>query len=72
MSGAQSAAGISGSLFNTKSGEAILRYLKARPRCACRNVFVTLQQPYRPVSAAGMWRTVSRRFKLRLVGGICG
>ena len=38
-------------------GEAILRYLKARPRYACRNVFVTLQQPYRPVSAAGMWRT---------------
>ena len=45
-------------------GEAILRYLKARPRCACRNVLVTLQRPYRPMSAAGMWRTVSRRFKL--------
>jgi integrase/recombinase XerD len=45
-------------------GEAILRYLKVRPRCACRNVFVTFQQPYRPVSGAGMWRVVSRRFEL--------
>lgn len=45
-------------------GEAILRYLKARPRCACRNIFVTFQQPYRPVSAVGMWRIVSHRFKI--------
>ena len=46
-------------------GEAILRYLtKGRPRCACRNVFVTLGQPYRPLSAVAMWQTVSRRFDL--------
>jgi site-specific recombinase XerD len=45
-------------------GEAILRYLKARPRCACRNVFVTLGQPYRPVSGGGMYSTVKRRFKV--------
>jgi site-specific recombinase XerD len=45
-------------------GEAILRYLKARPRCACRNVFVTLGQPYRRVSAGGMYSTVRRRFKV--------
>jgi integrase/recombinase XerD len=42
-------------------GEAILRYLKARPRCACRNVFVTFQQPYRPVSGCAMWAVVRHR-----------
>jgi integrase/recombinase XerD len=36
-------------------GDAILRYLKhARPRCACRVLFVTLKQPYRPLSATGL------------------
>jgi site-specific recombinase XerD len=45
-------------------GEAILRYLMARPCCACRNVFVTLSQPYRRVSAGGMYSTVKRRFKV--------
>jgi integrase/recombinase XerD len=46
-------------------GEAILRYLtKGRPRCPCRNVFVTLGQPYRPLTAVSMWQIVSRRFDL--------
>jgi len=46
-------------------GEAILRYLtKGRPRCLCRTVFVTLGQPYRPLSAVAMWQIVSRRFEL--------
>lgn len=46
-------------------GEAILRYLtKGRPRCPCRNVFVTLGQPYRPLTAVAIWQTVSRRFDL--------
>lgn len=43
-------------------GEAILRYLRVRPRCACRNVFVTFQQPYRPVSGVAVWAVVSHRF----------
>lgn len=43
-------------------GEAILRYLKVRQRCACRNVFVTFQQPYRPVSGCAMWAVVNHRF----------
>lgn len=43
-------------------GEAILAYLqKGRPRCVCRNVFVTLQVPYRPISPAGMWVIVKKR-----------
>jgi integrase/recombinase XerD len=44
-------------------GEAILRYLKVRPQCACRNVFVSFQQPYRPVSGGAMWKIVSSHFR---------
>jgi len=44
-------------------GEAILRYLKVRPRCDCRNVFVTFQGPHRPMLNFGMWNIVSRRYK---------
>jgi site-specific recombinase XerD len=45
-------------------GEAILRYLtKGRPHCQCRNVFVTLGQPYRPLVGPAMWQIVNRRFK---------
>jgi site-specific recombinase XerD len=45
-------------------GEAIIGYLtKGRPRCACRNVFVTLGQPHRPLSASAMWQIVSGRFR---------
>jgi site-specific recombinase XerD len=37
-------------------GDAILKYLtKARPRTACRNVFVTLRPPYRPLNASTMY-----------------
>ena len=36
-------------------GDAIVRYLRhARPPCACRTLFVTLKQPYRPLSASGL------------------
>ena len=36
---------------------------KLRPRCACRNVFVSYQRPYRPLSGPGMWHLVSHRFE---------
>jgi integrase/recombinase XerD len=45
-------------------GEAILGYLtKARPRCPCRHLFVTLHPPYRPIALASMWQIVSSRMK---------
>jgi integrase/recombinase XerD len=45
-------------------GEAILRYLtKGRPRCPCRHVFVTLGQPYRPLSPSAMWQIASLRLR---------
>jgi integrase/recombinase XerD len=37
-------------------GDAVLKYMtKARPRTACRNVFVTLRPPYRPLNASTMY-----------------
>ena len=43
-------------------GDAILRYLRhARPPCACRVLFLTLKQPYRPLSASGLSAMVSVR-----------
>ena len=45
-------------------GEKIIRYLKhGRPKCACRNLFVSLKPPYRPVDSASLWVVVSRRMK---------
>jgi integrase/recombinase XerD len=43
-------------------GDAIVRYLRhARPPCACRALFVTLKQPYRPLSAGGLGAMVAIR-----------
>ena len=45
-------------------GDAILHYLqKARPRCACRHLFVTLHPPYRPVGTSALWWITSSRIK---------
>jgi integrase/recombinase XerD len=43
-------------------GEAILRYLRqVRPRCARRELFLTLKAPFRPLSAGGLYHLVSSR-----------
>jgi integrase/recombinase XerD len=45
-------------------GEAILDYLRyGRPHCACRNVFLTLQLPYRPLGGRSMSGVVGKRIK---------
>jgi site-specific recombinase XerD len=45
-------------------GDAILHYLReARPRCACRHLFVTLHPPYRPVGTSALWWITSSRIK---------
>ena len=47
-------------------GEAILRYLQqVRPRCARRELFLTLKAPFRPLSAGGLYRVVSSRLAQR-------
>lgn len=35
-------------------GDAIIAYLKSRPRCRYREVFLTLRQPYRPLSGGAL------------------
>jgi integrase/recombinase XerD len=45
-------------------GNAILRYLqKCRPRCACRNLFVTLKPPYKPIRSATLWTIIANRIR---------
>jgi integrase/recombinase XerD len=44
------------------AGDAILRYLQlVRPRCARREVFLTLKAPFRPLSTGGLYHVVSSR-----------
>lgn len=50
--------------LTTEMGNALLRYLKeARPRSACREVFLTLRQPYRPVSVGALSSMVQKQQK---------
>jgi len=43
-------------------GDAILRYLQqVRPRCARREIFLTLKAPFRPLSAGALYHLVSSR-----------
>jgi integrase/recombinase XerD len=48
--------------LQSEVGESIAHYLqKARPKCSCRNVFVTLNPPYRPVLGHSMATIISLR-----------
>lgn len=43
-------------------GEALLRYLReVRPRCAHREIFLTLKAPFRPLSPSGLYHVVNSR-----------
>jgi integrase len=50
--------------LTTEAGNALLRYLKdVRPRSAHREIFLTLRQPYRPVSVGAMSSMVQKEQK---------
>lgn len=50
--------------LTAEMGNALLRYLKeVRPRSACREVFLTLRQPYRPVSVGAFSSMVQKQQK---------
>jgi site-specific recombinase XerD len=52
--------------LTTEVGNALLRYLKeVRPRCAHREVLLTLRRPYRPVSV-GALSTMTQKLQKRL------
>jgi len=41
-------------------GQAILDYLqRGRPRCSVRNLFLTVQTPYRPLNSGNVWEIVA-------------
>jgi site-specific recombinase XerD len=43
-------------------GDAILEYIrKARPQTSCRNLFLTLNPPYRSIGQSSIWRITSLR-----------
>lgn len=43
-------------------GEAVLRYVRqTRPPSPCREIFLTLRAPFRPLSAGGLYHVVSSR-----------
>jgi integrase/recombinase XerD len=43
-------------------GDAILEYIrKARPQTSCRNLFLTLNPPYRSIGHSSLWRITSLR-----------
>jgi integrase/recombinase XerD len=45
-------------------GEIILKYLQfGRPRSSCRNLFLTLKPPYRPVRPATLWTIFGKRIE---------
>jgi site-specific recombinase XerD len=49
--------------LTTETGNALLRYLEVRPRSPRREVFLTLRQPYRPVSVGGFSSLIQKRQK---------
>lgn len=45
-------------------GEKLIRYLReARPHCQCMNVFVTRNQPYRPIGKTSVYAVVAKRMR---------
>ena len=45
-------------------GEAIIRYIKnARPKSSCRELFLTMRAPFRPLSSGTLWPVVARRLR---------
>ncbi len=49
--------------LTTEAGNALLRYLEVRPKSQRREVFLTLRQPYRPISVGGFSSLIQKRQK---------
>ncbi len=50
--------------LTTEAGNALLRYLEVRPKSQRREVFLTLRQPYRPISVGGFSSLIQKRQKV--------
>jgi integrase/recombinase XerD len=51
-----------------EAGAAIIRYLRVRPKCKRREVFLTQTQPYQALTGAGLGHRV--RFRIRQMGTV--
>jgi site-specific recombinase XerD len=50
--------------LSAQVGDALLRYLTTvRPRCACREVFLSLKAPVHPLGNSALWQLVHRRMQ---------
>jgi integrase/recombinase XerD len=59
--------------FPSDVRQAVLNYIRMRPRCSCRHLFVTLRTPYRPIGKSSLYCLTSRRLrKLGLISGCLG
>ena len=53
--------------------QAVLNYIRLRPRCSVRQLFVTLRPPYRPIQKTSFYCLTSRRLKkLGIISGCLG
>jgi integrase/recombinase XerD len=53
--------------------QAVLNYIRLRPRCSFRHLFVTLRSPYRPIKKASFYCLTSRRLKkIGIISGCLG
>lgn len=45
-------------------GDAIVRYLReVRPSCSCRDIFLTMHAPFRPLKRSAVWGVVANRLR---------
>jgi integrase/recombinase XerD len=59
--------------FPSDVRQAVLNYIRMRPRCSFRQLFVTLRPPYRPIGKSSFYCLTSRRFKkLGVTSGCLG
>ncbi len=59
--------------FPSDVRQAVLNYIRMRPRCSSRHLFVTLRPPYRPIGKSSFYCLTSRRLKkLGVVSGCLG
>jgi integrase len=53
--------------------QAVLNYIRMRPRCSFRHLFVTVKPPYRPIGKSSLYCLTSRRLKkLGVISGCLG
>ena len=59
--------------FPSDVRQAVLNYIRIRPRCSFRHLFLTLRPPYKPIGKSSFYCLTSRRLKkLGIISGCLG